>query len=44
MSSYTQALYKNRWCDIIITIDNNIIIDYNNQELKLSLKDINEFR
>jgi hypothetical protein len=44
MIIYTQALYKNRWCDIVKEIGNKIIIEYVNKEIEIKKNDIKEYR
>ena len=41
---YTQALYKNRWCDIVREIENKIIIEYVNKEFEINKNGIKEYR
>lgn len=41
---YTQVLYKNRWCDIVKEIENKIIIEYVNKNIKINKNDIKEYR
>lgn len=42
--NYTQALYKNRWCDIVDYKTKFLVIDYINGHKKVSIKDIKEYR
>lgn len=41
---YTQALYKNRWCDIVSSKNKYLVILYMEENKKVSIKDIKEYR
>lgn len=42
--NYTQALYKNRWCDIVSSSNRHLVIFYIEKNLKVNIKDIKEYR
>ncbi|MDZ7819787.1 MAG: hypothetical protein U5K55_14765 [Aliarcobacter sp.] len=42
--NYTQALYKNRWCDIVSSKNKYLVIFYMEENLKVKIKDIKEYR
>jgi hypothetical protein len=42
--NYTQALYKNRWCDIVDSKTKFLVINYFEKNKKVSIKDIKEYR
>lgn len=44
MIIYTQALYKNRWCDIVSSKNKYLVILYMEENKKVSIKDIKEYR
>ena len=42
--NYTQALYKNRWCDILKQTAKSITLEYLEKEIEVKINDIKEFR
>lgn len=40
----TQALYKNRWCDIVSSKNKYIVIMYMEKQQKVKISDIKEYR
>ncbi len=41
---YKEALYKNRWCDIISYKNKYLVVLYIEKQLKVNIKEIKEYR